>query len=85
MHGVRENDVLQTLKTIRGSSRVTDQTPEGKYEALERYVEIMGLMGEESETVSRCPAPRSGLRAGTTPGAASSWPAASCAAGIPAH
>ncbi|HEV7281340.1 MAG TPA: ATP-dependent chaperone ClpB [Pirellulaceae bacterium] len=37
MHGVREDDVLQTLKTIRGSSRVTDQTPENKLQALEKF------------------------------------------------
>lgn len=29
--------VLQTIKEIRGSSRVVDQDPEGKYEALSRY------------------------------------------------
>jgi len=29
--------VLKALVAIRGSQRVTDQTPEGKYQALERY------------------------------------------------
>jgi ATP-dependent Clp protease ATP-binding subunit ClpB len=29
--------VLTALASIRGSQRVTDQNPEGKYQALERY------------------------------------------------
>ena len=37
MSGVKENDVLEALRTIRGSSRVTDQFPEDKFQALERY------------------------------------------------
>jgi len=37
MSGVNEKDVLEALRTIRGSSRVTDQFPEDKFQALERY------------------------------------------------
>jgi len=37
MSGVKESDVLEALRTIRGSSRVTDQFPEDKFQALERY------------------------------------------------
>ena len=37
MSGVNEKDVLESLRTIRGSSRVTDQFPEDKFQALERY------------------------------------------------
>ena len=37
INGVREQDILHALKTIRGSSRVTDQNPEEKYQALQRY------------------------------------------------
>jgi ATP-dependent Clp protease ATP-binding subunit ClpB len=36
-HGVTRDAVLQALATVRGSQRVTDQNPEGKYQALERY------------------------------------------------
>jgi ATP-dependent Clp protease ATP-binding subunit ClpB len=36
-HGVTPEAVLKALKEIRGSQRVTDQTPEEKYQALERY------------------------------------------------
>jgi ATP-dependent Clp protease ATP-binding subunit ClpB len=35
--GVTRDSVLQALTGIRGSQRVTDQNPEGKYQALERY------------------------------------------------
>lgn len=32
-----ENKLKQTIAQIRGSQKVTDQNPEGKYEALEKY------------------------------------------------
>jgi ATP-dependent Clp protease ATP-binding subunit ClpB len=35
--GVSRDTVLNALTAIRGSQRVTDQNPEGKYQALERY------------------------------------------------
>jgi len=37
VNGVRERDVLTALQSVRGSSRVTDQNPEDKFQALERY------------------------------------------------
>ncbi len=37
LHGVEEADVLSALKAVRGGHQVTDQTPEEKYQALERY------------------------------------------------
>ena len=36
-HGVTRDAIFQALTAVRGSQRVTDQNPEGKYEALERY------------------------------------------------
>ena len=36
-NGVSEETVLQALQTIRGSQRVTDPQPEGKYQVLEKY------------------------------------------------
>ncbi|MGN6593721.1 MAG: ATP-dependent chaperone ClpB [Terriglobales bacterium] len=36
-HGASTDRVLTALQAIRGSQRVTDQNPEGKYQALERY------------------------------------------------
>ena len=35
--GVREDDLLSAIRDVRGSSRVTDQNPEDKYQALEKY------------------------------------------------
>ncbi|HWS84613.1 MAG TPA: ATP-dependent chaperone ClpB [Ktedonobacteraceae bacterium] len=35
--GLNRDLVLNALTTIRGSQRVTDQNPEGKYQALDRY------------------------------------------------
>jgi ATP-dependent Clp protease ATP-binding subunit ClpB len=35
--GIDRSRVLDALKDIRGSQRVTDQTPEDKYQALERF------------------------------------------------
>ncbi|HXT69811.1 MAG TPA: ATP-dependent chaperone ClpB [Vicinamibacterales bacterium] len=34
---ITRDSILQALAGIRGSQRVTDQNPEGKYQALERY------------------------------------------------
>jgi ATP-dependent Clp protease ATP-binding subunit ClpB len=36
-HSVNEERLLQALSGIRGSQRVTDQDPEGTYQALEKY------------------------------------------------
>jgi ATP-dependent Clp protease ATP-binding subunit ClpB len=35
--GLSKDQVLSALTTIRGGQRVTDKSPEGKYQALERY------------------------------------------------
>jgi len=35
--GVNKNAILGALKQVRGNSRVTDQSPEEKYQALDRY------------------------------------------------
>ncbi|MBU0647580.1 ATP-dependent chaperone ClpB [Patescibacteria group bacterium] len=34
-----KNQILNELKDMRGSQRVTDQNPEGKYQALEKYTQ----------------------------------------------
>ena len=36
-YGVTKNQIYTVLKDIRGSQRVTDQAPEEKYQALQRY------------------------------------------------
>jgi ATP-dependent Clp protease ATP-binding subunit ClpB len=35
--GVTRGDVLEALKAVRGTHRVTDQTPENQYQALQRF------------------------------------------------
>jgi ATP-dependent Clp protease ATP-binding subunit ClpB len=35
--GLTRDQVLKALTAIRGAQRVTDQNPEGKYQALEKY------------------------------------------------
>ncbi len=37
LNAVGESDVLKALRSVRGSARVTDQNPEAKFQALERY------------------------------------------------
>ncbi len=37
LNGLRDQDLLAALKELRGSARVTDQHPENKFQALERY------------------------------------------------
>jgi ATP-dependent Clp protease ATP-binding subunit ClpB len=36
-YGATHDAILKALTSVRGSQRVTDQNPEGKYQALERY------------------------------------------------
>ena len=36
-HGLSEDALLEALKEVRGSQRVTDPDPEGKFQALEKY------------------------------------------------
>jgi ATP-dependent Clp protease ATP-binding subunit ClpB len=36
-HGITKDSILQALISIRGNQRVTDQNPEDKYQALDRY------------------------------------------------
>ena len=35
--GATHDNILKALTAVRGASRVTDQTPEGKFQALEKY------------------------------------------------
>ncbi|HET7103209.1 MAG TPA: ATP-dependent chaperone ClpB [Terracidiphilus sp.] len=36
-HGATHEAILQALTSVRGAQRVTDQNPEGKFQALEKY------------------------------------------------
>ena len=37
LQGVTEEGIMQALRSIRGTERVTDQNPEDKYQVLEKY------------------------------------------------
>ena len=37
VHGLKRDTVLKALAELRGNQRVTDQQPEGKFQALEKY------------------------------------------------
>ncbi|MEX2188027.1 MAG: ATP-dependent chaperone ClpB [Pirellulales bacterium] len=37
LNAITEKDLLSALQSVRGSGRVTDQNPEGKFQALEKY------------------------------------------------
>jgi len=37
LNNVTDPEILKALREVRGSSRVTDQNPEGKYQALKKY------------------------------------------------
>jgi len=42
--GIAEPDILSALQSVRGSARVTDQNPEGKFQALEKYgIDLVAL------------------------------------------
>jgi ATP-dependent Clp protease ATP-binding subunit ClpB len=45
--GVSREALLQALADVRGSHRVTDQAPEEKYEALERYGQDLTVAAEQ--------------------------------------
>src|SRR2546421_6677412 len=47
--GLSRDNVLKALTTIRGSQRVTDQNPEGKYQALEKYGRNLTQLAEQGK------------------------------------
>ena len=47
--GLNEKNFLQALSTLRGSHRVTDQYPEEKYQALEKYGKNLTLLAKQGK------------------------------------
>ncbi len=47
--GLTRENVLQALTSIRGAQRVTDQNPEGKYQALEKYGRNLTALAEQGK------------------------------------
>jgi ATP-dependent Clp protease ATP-binding subunit ClpB len=47
--GVNEELVLKALQALRGSQRVTDPQPEGKYQVLDRYARDITVLAKEGK------------------------------------
>jgi ATP-dependent Clp protease ATP-binding subunit ClpB len=47
--GLARDNAMQALTAIRGSQRVTDQNPEGKYQALEKYGRNLTRQAEQGK------------------------------------
>jgi ATP-dependent Clp protease ATP-binding subunit ClpB len=55
-HGVKRDTVLKALVELRGNQRVTDQNPEGKFQALEKYgrdLTAMARLGKIDPVIGR--------------------------------
>ncbi|HBG61281.1 MAG: ATP-dependent chaperone ClpB [Omnitrophica WOR_2 bacterium GWF2_38_59] len=48
-HGVKEEDILNILKQIRGGQKVTDMNPEDKYQALEKYGRDLTALAQQGK------------------------------------
>ncbi|HTJ47149.1 MAG TPA: ATP-dependent chaperone ClpB [Kofleriaceae bacterium] len=48
-NGASYEQVLEALQSVRGNQRVTDQDPEGKYEALERYTRDLTRLAQQGK------------------------------------
>ncbi|MDR3355557.1 MAG: type VI secretion system ATPase TssH, partial [Spirochaetaceae bacterium] len=48
-YGVDRQGILEALKALRGNSRVTDQNPEDKYQALEKYCRDLTALARQEK------------------------------------
>jgi ATP-dependent Clp protease ATP-binding subunit ClpB len=48
-HGLTHEKLMQALAEIRGSQRVTDQEPEGKFQALEKYTRDLTALAKRGK------------------------------------
>jgi ATP-dependent Clp protease ATP-binding subunit ClpB len=48
-HGLSYDKLLRALSEIRGSQRVTDENPEGKFQALEKYTRDLTKLARENK------------------------------------
>jgi ATP-dependent Clp protease ATP-binding subunit ClpB len=54
--GLTEDNVMKILQEVRGSQRVTDQSPEGKYQALQKYgrdINELATLGKLDPVIGR--------------------------------
>jgi ATP-dependent Clp protease ATP-binding subunit ClpB len=48
-HGVKRDQVMKALMTIRGNQRVTDQSPENKYQVLDKYTQDLTALARREK------------------------------------
>jgi len=48
-HGLKRDAVLRALAELRGNQRVTDQAPEGKFQALEKYGRDLTVLARQGK------------------------------------
>ena len=48
-YGINKNAILGALKQVRGNARVTDQNPEEKYQALDRYCRDLTALARQEK------------------------------------
>lgn len=48
-HGIKEETVLKVLQELRGNQRVTDQNPESRYQALEKYTRNLTRLARQEK------------------------------------
>jgi len=48
-YGINKNAILGALKLVRGNSRVTDQSPEEKYQVLEKYCRDLTALARQEK------------------------------------
>ncbi len=47
--GLKRDDVMQALKSIRGNQRVTDQNPENRYQVLQKYCRDLTALARQEK------------------------------------
>ncbi len=47
--GINHETLLEALEAVRGSHRVTDAEPEGKYQALERFTKDLTALARQGK------------------------------------
>ncbi|PKL25691.1 MAG: ATP-dependent chaperone ClpB [Spirochaetae bacterium HGW-Spirochaetae-2] len=48
-HGVTKDGILKALQLVRGNTRITDENPEGRYQALEKYCKDMTALARQQK------------------------------------
>ena len=48
-HGVTKDNILQALQLVRGNNRITDENPEERYQALQKYCKDMTALARQEK------------------------------------